>query len=141
MGKTTLVDQRIEEARKLIDLLDREGRVTVLAAYWIDDIADREWTFHVVTPTAEEQGPNDPFRLINGTLREHPEIDLDDAKIWTRPPDDRKVVEILNHLRNYPAAEAFRYRGVGFKGRWVESSYIYPIKLDDMVVSADRNGS
>jgi hypothetical protein len=139
MGKTTLVDHRIEEGRKLVDLLTREGRLEVTAAYWIMDLADQEWTFPIVTPTYEEQGEKDPRRVINSTLREHPEIDLDSGDIRPRPPEDRKVVEIVNYLRNYPAAEAFRLGGVGLKGRWVETSYIYPIKLDDMMVSANRN--
>jgi hypothetical protein len=141
VGKTKLVDHRIEEGRKLVDLLTREGRLEVTAAYWIEDIADREWTFPIVTPTYEEQGEKNPRRVINDALREHPEIDLDSGDIRPRPPEDRKVVEIVNHLRNYPADEAFRYRGVGFHGRWVESSYIYPIKLDDMMVSPSSNGS
>jgi hypothetical protein len=141
MGKTALVNQRIEEGRKLVDCLTREGRLQVLAAYWIYDMDDQEWSLHIASPTFDNSVRKHPYLPIIDTLREHPEIDLEDERIWPAPTDDRKVVEILDFLRNYPAAEAFQLRGVYHKGRWVETSCIYPIKLDDMMVAARSNGS
>ena len=141
MGKTSLVDHRIEEGLKLVDCLAREGRLDVSAAYWIEDLDDQEWTLSIVSPAFDEPRTEYPYRAINEVLRKHPEIDLDSREIWPKSTDDRKVLEIIDFLRNYPASEAFRMGGAFLKGRWVEASYVYPIKLDDMVVSAGRGDS
>jgi hypothetical protein len=131
MDKATLVDDRIAEARKLVEDLNQQGRMVVSAAYWIDAFEDDgRWYLHIISPTIDEVGFTQAHIALLAMIDSRRSIHVGRDEIVLKPPDSPPVVEILDFLRRYPASEAFRYKGVYLLGHFVEKAGIYPILLD-----------
>ncbi|MCC6369348.1 MAG: hypothetical protein IT165_37975 [Bryobacterales bacterium] len=71
MAKTTLVEKDIEEGRKFIDLIRREG-VGVESALWSKDFFGR-WQLVLVTPVVDQVGVREAYLRLLQILKRKPE--------------------------------------------------------------------
>jgi hypothetical protein len=131
MDQATLVDDRIADARKLIDYLSRQGRLDVSAAYWMESLDDDDvrWYLHIISPTIDRIGLKEAYVALISTFNDHPDVPIVIEDINLKSPDNAVAAEVLDFLEHYPASEAFRLKGVYLKGHFVDRACIYPVKL------------
>jgi hypothetical protein len=141
VDQETLVINRIDEARKLLDSLSEEQPLVVSDAFWMDSLEDDKWTLYIASPKIEEIGITGGYSALILTLKAHPEIQLDVDDILPRSTDDPTVVEVLNAIRRCSAIEAFQLGGVFLKGHFVQRAYIYPVRVDGQTWPGGRGDS
>ena len=130
MDQETLVINRIDEARKLIDRLAQDQDFLVTDAYWMEDLEFDGWTLHIASPKIDEIGIAGGYGVVTLALENRPEIHVDIDEVRPERTDTPAVIEVRAFLRSYPATEAFRLKGVFLKGHFVQRAYIYPVLLD-----------
>ncbi|MCC6126984.1 MAG: hypothetical protein IT426_18655 [Pirellulales bacterium] len=73
MDKTLLVEANVDQAAKLIELLD-ETEMDVLSALWIYDPYHEQWQLVIATPMIEHKGPQRAYRVIQKILANNSEL-------------------------------------------------------------------
>jgi hypothetical protein len=130
VDQESLVIDRIDEARKLVDSLAEAHCLIVSDAFWMDSLEDDDWTLYLASPTIGEIGVTGGYGAILLTLRDHPEIHLDVDHIRPRSTDDPTILEVIKSIGEASAKDVFRLGGVFLKGRFVQRAYIYPVQLN-----------
>ena len=121
MYKTMLVEQQIEDGRKLLEQLDAE-RFPVSAAFWFF-LPEREtWSLVIVSPIADTKGPHYGYTRIQRALgkAEAPSLALDDITLVGK--QDPKFIE-LRIVVGTPWPESLEGRARPL--RHLEDSYVY----------------
>ena len=121
MYKTVLVEQQIDDGRKLLEQLDAQ-RFPVSGALWYY-LPEREtWSLVIVSPIADTKGPNYGYTRIQKALgnAETPSLALDDITLVGM--QDPEFTELKTAVGTpWPVSSAGRARPV----RPFEDSYVY----------------
>lgn len=121
MYKTALVEQQIDDGRKLLEQLDAQ-RFPVSAALWYCWPERTTWRLVIVSPIADTRGPHYGYTRIQKALgdAETPNLALDDITLVGM--QDPEFIEMKTAVGT-PWAESLG--GRTRPGRPFEDSYVY----------------
>jgi hypothetical protein len=68
MYQTTLVENDVENGRRILDTLERAGVLRVTAAFWFHFEEEDQWKLVIVSPDVSEKGPKLLYTMISGLL-------------------------------------------------------------------------
>ena len=71
MDQTPLVNEQIEDGKRLLDRLGEAG-FAVTAAAWLRDSEHEHWYLYVISPVVEDQGRGAAYRRIHPLVRQMP---------------------------------------------------------------------
>lgn len=125
MDTDTLVEDQIEDGRKLIDLLAQKD-LDVTAACWVKTSEEGRWFFYITSKLVEEEGLAAAYRKVYGVLQliESTWVSMSDVKLIGRGNPIAK--DVLDIYRRYPARIPTRYRRPELGDVAIEEAYIYP---------------
>ena len=121
MYKTVLVEQQIDDGRKLLEQLDAQ-RFPVSAALWYCWPETARWSLVIVSPIADTKGPNYGYTRIQKALgnAETTSLSLDDITLVGR--QDPEFIELRIAVGTpWPESVGGRAR----PARSFEDSYVY----------------
>ncbi len=121
MYKTLLVEQEIEDGRKLLERLDTR-RFPVSAALWTYSPETNRWRFVIVSSIADTQGPIKGYTRIQKALgeMETTSLSLDDIRLMGKEdPEFRNLKRALGPP--WPKSSSERKR----TPRPFEDEYVY----------------
>lgn len=121
MYKTLLVDQQVDDGRRLLEELDAR-RFPVSAALWYCDPDTGIWSLVIVSPVADAQGPFQGYTRIQRALGaiETTGLSLDDIRLMGKEdPEFRELKRALGPP--WPKSTSERKR----PPRPFEDEYVY----------------
>jgi hypothetical protein len=129
MDQIALVTEQVDDGRKLLERLVREG-IGVTAACWLRTPDDGQWFLYIASPVVDDD-PIEAYRRVHRVIRQMPHpfwVDPFDVKL-IRPtsPIARAALEIR---RLYPAKDVihYAYRRPEETDLGAEEAYIYPLQ-------------
>jgi hypothetical protein len=128
MAAELLVESRIDDGKRLIDQLVRDG-FGVTAAFWVKADEDGPWHLYVASPRVVPEKPGEAYAPLYASLSKIPDLQIhlseikliDDAN-----PIARDAVAVSNL---YPRRRLTRYRGKRLGDLSIEEAYIYPTTI------------
>jgi hypothetical protein len=127
MDKDPLVELKVNDGRRLLKELEREG-FDVTVAFWARTGEDGKWKLYVASKVAETNGLAGAYRVVYAALQRllDPSIAPADLKvIRTNDPMARDVLAArANHI--HLGAEPVGYAGQRLGDVPVDGAYIYP---------------
>jgi len=145
MVKTTLVEQDIDEGRRLLEALKSPSVLTVgrrriadlpashfrvKAAYWLYLPESKEWRLFIATPLVDERGPQAAYLDLRAALvATSPSllnISLENISVVT--PKDPFVKALLSVMKSSPVSTDLRLTRSSLDGKYVEDAYIYRLR-------------
>jgi hypothetical protein len=125
MDKTALLDQDIDQGRRLVQALDQAG-FPVVAAFWSFLPEEGDWRLLIASPKVAELGPRDAYATIREALRKM-QIDLPLHRVSAVSPDEPMVVELRIFAGTDPAPYigGTTLYGVVLGDLYVEDAYVY----------------
>jgi hypothetical protein len=124
MDTVTLVENRIEEGQRLLDLLEKEG-VAVRAACWVKPFERDRWSLYIATPSVDEKGMLGAYlQLVTvlGLMGDGWLTTSDIALVGERHPI---VQDALDILRRFPHRKPIPSPRTLVGGISVEEIYVY----------------
>lgn len=125
MDKTTLVDENIDEGRRLIEGLDREG-FRVDAAMWFYLTDTSEWRLFIASPIVDQEGPKKAYGFIQsvlGKLSPTSQISLKDISAIS--PNHNLIRLLKIAIRTGPGISGIRFTKNVINNTLIEDAYIY----------------
>jgi len=126
MDQGTLVEQLIDDGRKLIEQLLQKGE-DIKAAAWIKTSEDGTWFLYLALPGIDDEGPRIAYRRISVVERQMPQpflLDWKDVKVIDSK--NRLAVAAMDYQRRHRAKNVLPYLGDHLGGVSIEGAYIYP---------------
>jgi hypothetical protein len=125
MATDTLVETRIEEGRKLIELLVESGFDVMLGA-WVRTIEDDQWFLYLVSDVVEREGMASAYRKLYSIYRSIPDgwVLLSDTKLIG--PSNPIAKDLLEIQGRFPAPVPVRSRRPRLGNLSIEEVYVYP---------------
>jgi hypothetical protein len=131
MDTDTLVENRIEDGRRLIENLPQHG-FEVSAAFWLKASEDGKWSFYIISPVVDRDGLTKAYRQLHPRVRTMPQalgIDpLEIKLIGSKDPVARDVLAIVGRAPA-PLVSPIRWGGNQLGNVIVEGAYIYPMPV------------
>jgi hypothetical protein len=127
MDQGMLVDERIDDGKRLIERLTEEG-VVVDAACWIRETESGRWYLYIVTPLVGTDGAKRPaYRRVNETIQQMPRpFRLDFFEVKVVSPTSPVGEAIIGLHRRYSGKGPIRYGDYRLGDMSVEEIYLYP---------------
>ena len=125
MDTITLVDELIDDGRKLIDRLIKE-KIPVLMACWVKPVEDDRWSLYIATPLVNEKGAGPAYREVYRVLRSLGNMWVTDSDISLVGRDDPITKDVLDIKRRFPGRMPTRSRRPQLGNLAVEETYVYP---------------
>jgi hypothetical protein len=126
---TTLVDDLIEDGRKIVEQLP-QGGFEVTAAFWLKAAEDGQWYFYIVSPVAERERLSEAYGWLHTLIRTMPPprwIDPLEVKlIGPSNPIAREVLVIHNRGPG-PNGCPIRWGGQQLGNIRIDEAYLYPL--------------
>src|SRR5438105_4103713 len=95
MDTNTLVENQIDYGKRLIEDLPRHG-FEVATAFWLHATEDDRWSFYIVSPLVDSEGPLQAYRRLNPLVRAMPQpYWIDPLAIKLIGPDDPIAKDVL----------------------------------------------
>jgi hypothetical protein len=135
MDQISLVDSRIDDGRRLLLQLTRDG-FDVTAAFWLRLSEETWWHLYIASKQVDERGPAEAYREVQKSLRQlaATTISLSDVKlIGASSPLTRDALKIR---KRSPAGIPIRSGGARLGTVVVEELLIYPPVEDGMAEKA-----
>jgi hypothetical protein len=128
MDTDTLVENLLEDGRKLVEELSRHG-FDVAAALWLKASEDGKWYFYIVSPLVDSEGITSAYRRLHPLVWARPQPSgIDPLKIGLLGPSNpiaRDVLAILGRIPG-PRVSPFRWSGIWLGDKSIEAAYLYP---------------
>jgi hypothetical protein len=129
MDTDTLVENLIDDGRKLVDELPQRG-FDVTAAFWLKPSEDGKWYFYIVSPMVDAEGILKAYGLLHPPVRAMPQpFSIDPLKIKLIGPTNpiaRDVLTILGRVSG-PHASPIPWGGIELGSMSIEGAYLYPV--------------
>lgn len=127
MDQVTLVEEQINDGKRLIDRLTEEG-VVVTAACWIKESESGRWYLIIASSLVGEDGARrEAYGRVNEVIRQMPQpfgVDFFDIKVVA--PSAPIAEAVANLYKRYPGKGPIRYGDYRLGDVSVEGAYIYP---------------
>src|SRR5437660_1705732 len=101
MDTVALVENQIDNGRKLLTELNKEGFI-VRAACWVKPFDEDRWTLYIATPSVDEKGTLEAYRKLNSVLRSVGDDWLTSSDVTLVGGEHPIVKDALDILRRYP---------------------------------------
>ncbi len=127
MDTHTLVENRIGDGRKLINLLTEKG-FPLTAAGWAKTSEEGDWYLYIATRTVDDKGLADAYREVYGALATISGtcIAVSDIKlVGEHNPITRDILAIRDR---FPARNPTIWSGVRLGSVAVDEVYVYPLR-------------
>lgn len=113
MDQVPLVNEQIEDARRLLECLAQEGFAVTAACWGIDDDADY-WRLYLVSPVVEADGKRKAYLRTHAVIREMMKTGfcIDPYTIQLVRPSTPLAEAVLAAQRRNPGGPPVRYNGV-----------------------------
>lgn len=138
MDTNTLVNELVEDGKKIVEQLPRDG-FEVTAAFWLKAAEDGEWYFYIASPVAEAERLSDAYRKLYSIIRRMPEphwIDPLEVKlIGSSNPIAKDVLDIHKRFGGLNVCP-IRWGGKELGNVRVEEALVYPLPATAPVSSA-----
>jgi len=126
MDTHTLVENRIDDGRKLINLLTQKG-FPLIAVSWIKTSDDGDWYLYIATPVVDQKGAAGAYREVYGALTSisGTSISVSDVKLVGISNPITK--DILGIRARYPGRLPTFSRRSQLGSFAIDEVYIYPL--------------
>ena len=132
MDQGSLVEMQIDDGKRLLEYLAREG-VPVQGAFWAKETDGGIWFFYLITPLVTEAGGTRAvYFRINAVMDQMPEpLWISPLKIKVVGPTDPRARDVLNMLRRAGGARVspIRWSATRLGDISVEDVYLYPLPV------------
>ena len=125
MDTITLVDELIDDGRKLIDRLIQEN-IPVIMACWVKPVEDDRWSLYIATPLLDEKGAARAYREVYRVLRSLGNLWVTDSDIKLVGQDDPITRDVIDIKKRFSVNLPTRSRRPQLGNVAVEETYIYP---------------
>ncbi len=125
MDTITLVDELIDDGRRLIDRLVQEN-IPVIMASWVKPVEEDRWSLYIATPLLDEKGATRAYREVYRVLRSLGNPWVTDSDISLVGQDDPITRDVLAIKRRFPGRLPTRSRRPQLGNLAVEETYVYP---------------
>lgn len=98
MDQDTLVNERIEDGRALIHLLEEQG-FNVQAAFWARPVEEKEWFLYLASDVVNDKGPAEASKIVQTTLKQHSELGIDLLDTRVIRLDDSRAAAALSIIK------------------------------------------
>ena len=125
MDKEPLVEQKVQDGRRLLMELEREG-FDVTVAFWARTGENNKWRLYIASKAADTIGLAGAYRVVNGALQHllNPSVTTSDIKVIR--VSDPMAVDALATRARHTGAEVIGYSGPRLGDTPVDQAYIYP---------------
>ena len=129
MVKTSLVEQDLNDGKKLLEALDRPKRngtsFRVKAAFWLYRPESMGWRLILATPLVDEKGRLATYAHLRKILDSIQPLNLSTHNISVVSPRDPLAKAFRGALRISSDSEDVRFSGAMVGGTYVEDAYLY----------------
>ncbi len=125
MDTITLVDELVDDGRKLLDRLSEEN-IPVIMACWVKPIEDDRWSLCIATPLVDEKGAVRAYREVYRVLGSLGNLCVTDSDIKLVGRDDPITRDVLDIKRRFSVNLPTRTRRLRLGNLAVEETYVYP---------------
>jgi hypothetical protein len=125
VDQATLVEEQIDDARKLINQLVEEG-FDVKAAAWVKPTESDEWLLYIVSKVVDEETLAAAYRALHPALQRLGMPWLPLASIKLIGVNNPIALDILDIQRHLPARIPARTRRPRLGEMAVDETYVYP---------------
>lgn len=127
MDSVTLVENQIDDGRRLLDRLDWAG-VPVVASGWAKVTDDDRWSLYIATPLVDEKGLVAAYREVYRVLRSLGGVWVSDSEVKLVGERHPVAVDLVALVQKYPGPLATNSRRPLLGGVPVDEVYVYPPK-------------
>jgi hypothetical protein len=126
MVKTALVEQDIEDGRKLIKALE-QADLPVDAALWLYLPEPEEWRFMIASPLVDQKGSREVYAFVQSVLKKmSPSFRISLSNVAVVSPSYGLVQSVRQMLRANPnKISDLRFTKNVIDHQFVEDAYIY----------------
>jgi hypothetical protein len=128
MDSSTLVENQIDDGKRLIDELARHG-FDVTTAFWLHATDDERWSFYIVSPVVDSESLTQAYRQIHPVVWAMPQLCwIDPLAVKLIGPSDPIAKDVLAILGRTPAHQVWpsRWRGKRLGNLSIDGAYLYP---------------
>lgn len=125
MDTNVLVTNRIEDGRKLLSQLARDG-FDVKVAFWAKSKENGLWILYVGSPSILPESIGQAYQTLYGSLRKIPEISVSISEIKLIRHDDPAAKAAMAIRDRSPGRIPTQYVGESLGNLLIEEAYIYP---------------
>ena len=126
MDTITLVDNLIDDGRRLIDRLGQEN-IPLIMACWVKPVEEDRWSFYLGTSLLDQKGAARAYREVYRVLRTLRNPWVTDSDIRLVGEGDPITKEILDIKKRFPVRLPTRSRRPQLGNLAVEETYVYPV--------------
>lgn len=123
MDNTTLVDNHIEDGKKLIDAIDK-SMFNLVGALWYYFPASGEWRLLLVSPLVDTIGPKQCYTVIQSVI-EDLRLSFGIERISVLSPKDNLIQLLRVAIRTGKGLSAIRFTRNTINGVFIEDALIY----------------
>ncbi len=121
-----LVEKAIEGGRRLLEELDRDHKMEIVAALWFYLLENDEWRLLLASGLVDEQGPLAAYGIVQHTLAKVPEdVRPEFTDISVVSPTDRRIQAIGKAVTTGPGIKEIRLSRSAVNNTYVEDVLIY----------------
>jgi hypothetical protein len=137
MDQVTLVEDQIDQGRKLVERLHRDG-FDVTAACWVKEGESGRWYLYLASPTVDAEGKRNAYGRINATLRQMPQpFSIDPLAIKVVRERSPIAEAVAGVHKRHPVGTPLHFHGTHFGGVDMEAIYVYPPTVMAPVAAAE----
>jgi hypothetical protein len=127
VDQRVLVDEEIDDGKRLLDRLGEEG-IAVTAAGWLKESESGWWYLYLATPLVGPDGATRPaYRRVNAVIRQMPpDLRIPSLGIKVIAPDSPTAQAVRELHQRYPGHRPVRLGETRIGDVNVEGAYIYP---------------
>ena len=126
MDTITLVDNLIDDGRRLINRLGQEN-IPLIMACWVKPVEEDRWSLYIGTSLLDQKGAARAYREVYRVLRTLRNPWVTDSDIRLVGEGDPITKEVLDITKRYPVRLPTRSRRPQLGNLAVEETYVYPV--------------
>jgi len=126
MDTYTLVENRIDDGRKLINLLNQKG-FALSAVCWVKTSEEGDWYLYIATPVVDQKGAADAYREVYGVLTSISGTSVSVSDVKLVGANNPITKDILGIRERYPGKHPTFSRRSQLGSVAVDEGYIYPL--------------
>lgn len=125
MDKASLVREKIEEGRNLIETLD-SAHFELTGALWFYLIDTNEWRLLLVSPLLDRLGPRRTYSKIQSVIRDQmPSFGISLENISVMSPNNKLIRLLKIAIRTGPEISEIRFSKNTINNVFIEDALIY----------------
>lgn len=127
MDQVALVDRRIDDGRKLVLQLARDG-FQVTAAFWLKAPEDAWWYLFIASKVVDQIGPGKAYRALQSSLEHLPGTSISLADIKLIGVDDNPITASVRKVQQQGGGKGpLHFRGGQLGNLTIDEAYLYPL--------------